>query len=122
MTETARQRMVDAQIARRGVRDERVLRAMRTVPRENFTAPGFEEFAYEDSALPIAEGQTISQPYIVGAMAAAAELEPGDKVLEVGAGSGYAAAVLSRIAGEVFAVERHATLTEAATQRLAELG
>jgi protein-L-isoaspartate(D-aspartate) O-methyltransferase len=120
--DTLRNRMVQTQIARRGVRDERVLAAMRTVPRENFIAPGFEEFAYEDSALPIAEGQTISQPYIVGAMAAAAELEPGEKVLEVGAGSGYAAAVLSRIAGQVFAIERHAALTKAAAQRLTELG
>ena len=114
--------MVDAQVARRGITDERVLAAMRAVPRENFTAPGFEEFAYEDSALPIAEGQTISQPYIVGAMAAAAELEPGDKVLEVGTGSGYAAAILSHIAGQVFAIERHAALTEAAAGRLSELG
>src|SRR4051812_9383249 len=121
-TDTARNRMVDAQIARRGIKDARVLAAMRTVPRENFTAPGFEEFAYEDSALPIAEGQTISQPYIVGAMLAGAELEPGDKLLEVGAGSGYAAAVASRIAGQVLAIERHAALTEAATQRLAALG
>jgi protein-L-isoaspartate(D-aspartate) O-methyltransferase len=122
MTDTARQRMVDAQIARRGITDERVLAAMRAVPRENFTAPGFEEFAYEDSALPIAEGQTISQPYIVGAMLAAAELEPGDRLLEVGAGSGYAAAVASRVAGQVLAIERHAALTQAATQRLAALG
>jgi protein-L-isoaspartate(D-aspartate) O-methyltransferase len=121
-TDTARNRMVDAQIARRGIKDARVLAAMRMVPRENFTAPGFEEFAYEDSALPIAEGQTISQPYIVGAMLAGAELEPGDKLLEVGAGSGYAAAVASRIAGQVLAIERHAALTEAATQRLAALG
>jgi len=122
MADTLRDRMVDAQIARRGVKDERVLAAMRQVPRENFTAPGFEEFAYEDSALPIAEGQTLSQPYIVGAMLAAAELEPGDRLLEVGAGSGYAAAVASRIACQVLAIERHASLTEAATQRLAALG
>jgi len=121
-TDIARNRMVDAQIARRGIKDARVLAAMRAVPRENFTAPGFEEFAYEDSALPIAEGQTISQPYIVGAMLAGAELEPDDKLLEVGAGSGYAAAVASRIAGQVLAIERHAALTEAATQRLAALG
>lgn len=121
-TEAARNRMVDAQIARRGIKDERVLAAMRDVPRENFTAPGFEEFAYEDSALPIAEGQTISQPYIVGAMLAGAEIEPGEKVLEVGAGSGYAAAVASRIAGQVLAIERHAALTEAASKRLADLG
>jgi protein-L-isoaspartate(D-aspartate) O-methyltransferase len=99
-----------------------VLEAMRTVPREAFIAAGFEEFAYEDSALPIAEGQTISQPYIVGAMLAAAELEKDDKVLEVGAGSGYAAAVLSRIAAKVFAIERHAPLTEAARERMRVLG
>jgi len=118
----ARNRMVEAQIARRGVRDPKILSAMRSVPREIFIAPGFEEFAYEDSALPIAEGQTISQPYIVGAMLAAAELEDGDKVLEVGAGSGYAAAVISRIADKVFAIERHAALTDAARERMRALG
>jgi protein-L-isoaspartate(D-aspartate) O-methyltransferase len=113
----ARARMVEAQIARRGVRDPAVLEAMRTVPREAFIAAGFEEFAYEDSALPIAEGQTISQPYIVAAMLEAAELEPDAKVLEIGAGSGYAAAVLSRIAREVYAIERHDALTQAAVER-----
>ncbi len=118
----ARNRMVEAQIARRGVRDSSVLKAMREVPREAFISPGFEEFAYEDSALPIAEGQTISQPYIVAAMVAAAELEESDKVLEVGAGSGYAAAVISRVAAKVFAIERHAPLTEAARERMRELG
>jgi len=117
----ARSRMVETQIAGRGVRDPAVLEAMRTVPREAFISAGFEEFAYEDSALPIAEGQTISQPYIVGAMLAAAELEEGDKVLEVGAGSGYAAAVISRIAGKVFAVERRAPLTDAARERMRAL-
>src|SRR5438105_2224349 len=119
---SARNRMVEAQIARRGVRDPAVLQAMRTVPREAFISAGFEEFAYEDSALPIAEGQTISQPYIVAAMLEAAELETGDKVLEVGAGSGYAAAVISRIAAKVFAIERHAALTEAARERCRVLG
>ncbi|MBV9550771.1 MAG: protein-L-isoaspartate(D-aspartate) O-methyltransferase [Alphaproteobacteria bacterium] len=118
----ARARMVHAQIARRGVSDSRVLDAMREVPREAFISAGFEEFAYEDSPLPIAEGQTISQPYIVAAMAAAADIAPGDRVLEIGAGSGYAAAVLSRLAGMVFAVERHQSLTEAARERLAALG
>jgi len=118
----ARNRMVEAQIARRGVRDPSVLKAMREVPREAFISPGFEEFAYEDSALPIAEGQTISQPYIVAAMVAAAELEESDKVLEVGAGSGYAAAVISRVAAKVFAIERHAPLTEAARERMRVLG
>jgi protein-L-isoaspartate(D-aspartate) O-methyltransferase len=118
----ARNRMVEAQIARRGVRAPHVLEAMRTVPREAFIAAGFEEFAYEDSPLPIAEGQTISQPYIVAAMLEAAELEEGDRVLEIGAGSGYAAALLSRIAGMVYAVERHAVLTEAARERMRALG
>jgi len=117
----ARNRMVEAQIARRGIRDPRVLEAMRTVPRDAFVAAGSKEFAYEDNALPIAEGQTISQPYIVAAMLEAAELEENDKVLEVGAGSGYAAAVASRIAAKVFAIERHAALTEAARERLRAL-
>ena len=120
-TTQARNRMVEAQIARRGVRDPRVLEAMRAVPREAFIPAGFEEFAYQDSALPIAEGQTISQPYIVAAMLEAAELEDGDKVLEVGAGSGYAAAVASRIAAKVFAIERHAALTDAARERIQAL-
>jgi protein-L-isoaspartate(D-aspartate) O-methyltransferase len=118
----ARNRMVENQVARRGVSDPTVLAAMREVPRESFMAPGFEEFAYEDSPIPIAEGQTISQPYIVAAMLEAAELSPGDRVLEVGAGSGYAAAVASRAAGAVFAVERHDSLTRAARERLAALG
>lgn len=118
----ARIRMVERQLVRRGVRDPAVLEAMRTVPREIFTSPGFEEAAYDDSALPIEEGQTISQPYIVGAMLEAAELKKDDKVLEVGAGSGYACAVISRIAAHVFAIERHAALTEAARMRTRALG
>jgi protein-L-isoaspartate(D-aspartate) O-methyltransferase len=118
----ARDRMVDVHIARRGVRDRNVLDAMREVPREKFVEPGFEEFAYEDGALPIGEGQTISQPYIVALMIEAAEVKPGDKVLEVGAGSGYAAAVMSRIAKRVHAIERHAALAEAARQRFDRLG
>jgi protein-L-isoaspartate(D-aspartate) O-methyltransferase len=117
-----RARMVERQIARRGVSDARVLDAMRQAPREAFVAPGFEEFAYEDSPLPIAEGQTISQPYIVALMIEAAEVKPGDWVLEVGTGSGYAAAVLSRIAAKVYTVERHGALAEAAKRRFARLG
>ena len=118
----ARERMVKTQIARRGVRDPSVLDAMRGVPREAFVQPGFEEFAYEDSPLPIGEGQTISQPFVVALMIEAAEVKPGDRVLEIGAGSGYAAAVLSRIAGRVYAVERHRPLADAAAHRLANLG
>jgi protein-L-isoaspartate(D-aspartate) O-methyltransferase len=117
-----RDRMVEAQIAGRGVRDPKVLAAMRQVPREAFIGAGFEEFAYEDSALPIAEGQTISQPYVVAAMLQAAELDEDDRVLEVGAGSGYAAALISRIAGQVYAMERHAALTDTARERLRDLG
>ena len=118
----ARDRMVETQIARRGVRDRNVLEAMRKVPREAFVEPGFEEFAYEDGPLPIGESQTISQPYIVALMIEAAEVSPGDRVLEVGAGSGYAAAVMGQIAREVHAIERHASLAEAARQRLTKLG
>src|SRR5690606_21164296 len=118
----ARQKMVERHLSRRGVADQRVLDAMRSVPRERFVAPGMEEFAYEDSPLPIAEGQTISQPYIVAHMIEAAELEAGDRVLEVGTGSGYAAAVMSRVAGTVFTVERHRALGEEARRRLEASG
>lgn len=117
-----RQRMVDTQLVRRGIRSAPVLDAMRSVPREAFVEPGFEAFAYDDTALPIAQGQTISQPYIVAFMIEAAEVGAGDAVLEVGAGSGYAAAVLSRIAAHVVAIERDAVLAAAARGRLAALG
>jgi protein-L-isoaspartate(D-aspartate) O-methyltransferase len=117
-----RERMVASQIARRGVRDRRVLDAMRAVPREAFVGKGQEEFAYEDAPLPIDEGQTISQPYIVAVMTEAAALKPGDRVLDVGTGSGYAAAVLSLIAGKVFTIERHRKLADNARKRFAQLG
>ena len=117
-----RERMVDRQIAARGVTDWRVLEAMRQVPREAFVEAGLEEFAYQDSPLPIAQGQTISQPFIVALMIAAAAVKPGDRVLEIGTGSGYAAAVLSRIAGKVYTVERHGALADTAKQRFAQLG
>lgn len=120
--ERARERMVKVQIAGRGVRDRGVLEAMRLVPRELFVDRGYEEFAYEDSPLPIGEGQTISQPYIVALMIEAAELKRTDRVLEVGAGSGYAAAVMSRIATGVYAIERHAALGETARRRIEKLG
>ncbi|MBB3149707.1 protein-L-isoaspartate(D-aspartate) O-methyltransferase [Phyllobacterium trifolii] len=118
----ARNRMVDTQIARRGINDPHVLQAMRRVPREAFVDPGFEEFAYEDSPLSIGEGQTISQPYIVARMIEAAALRLGETVLDVGAGSGYAAAVASQIAKRVFAIERHRTLGESARKRLQDFG
>jgi protein-L-isoaspartate(D-aspartate) O-methyltransferase len=117
-----RERMVSAQIAGRGVSNKHVLDAMRRVPREGFVAAGMEEFAYEDSPLPIAEGQTISQPYIVAAMIVAADVKPGDRVLDVGTGSGYAAAVVAEIADEVYTIERHQTLAEDARERFDALG
>lgn len=120
--EDLRQQMIDYQLAARGLRDEIVLNAIKTVPREEFVPAELVEFAYSDSPLPIAARQTISQPYIVALMTAALELKPGDRVLEVGTGSGYAAAVLAEIAGEVFTVERHKILAETARVRLAQLG
>src|SRR5262245_31756591 len=118
----ARQQMVERQLAGRGIHDARVLDAMREVPREAFVPPGSEEFAYDDGPLPIGAGQTISQPYVVALMIEAAAIRPGDCVLEVGAGSGYAAAVMSRIAHKVFAIERHASLGEEASRRFERLG
>lgn len=120
--EHARHRMVEAHIARRGVRDERVLSALRRVPREAFVDEGFEELAYEDSPLPIGSGQTISQPFIVARMAEAAEIGKADRVLEIGTGSGYAAAVLAELASEVFTIERHRKLAERAGERLRASG
>jgi protein-L-isoaspartate(D-aspartate) O-methyltransferase len=117
-----REHMVDVQIARRGIRDQAVLRAMRTIPRERFLPEGMAEFAYEDSPLPIEEDQTISQPYIVAAMAEAAEIAPEDRVLEVGAGSGYAAAVFGQLAAQVIAIERHDSLARLARDRMDALG
>jgi protein-L-isoaspartate(D-aspartate) O-methyltransferase len=118
----ARARMVERQLAGRGIRDPAVLEAMRTVPREAFVAPGQAAHAYDDGPLPIGDGQTISQPYIVAVMTEALRLQPGDRVLEIGTGSGYAAAVLSAIAGEVYTVERIEGLATSARRRLAELG
>jgi protein-L-isoaspartate(D-aspartate) O-methyltransferase len=117
-----REAMVEQQIKARGIHDARLLEAMREVPREAFVPRDLAGFAYDDRPLPIGEGQTISQPYIVAAMIEAAQIQPGDRVLEVGAGSGYAAAVLSRMAGEVFAIERHEVLADAARARLAKAG
>jgi protein-L-isoaspartate(D-aspartate) O-methyltransferase len=114
--------MVDVQIAGRGIRDRRVLAAMRQVPREAFVDIGLEEFAYEDSPIPIAEQQTISQPYIVALMLEAAQIGKDDRVLEVGAGSGYAAALAAQLARQVCAIERHASLLAQATERIRKLG
>jgi protein-L-isoaspartate(D-aspartate) O-methyltransferase len=109
-------------LRRRGIGDQAVLRAMDEVPREHFVAPDYVEAAYADQALPIACGQTISQPYVVAYMTEQLALEPRHRVLEIGTGSGYQAAVLSRLAREVVTVERYRTLAEAARTRLATLG
>jgi protein-L-isoaspartate(D-aspartate) O-methyltransferase len=117
-----RENMVRYQIAARGVSDDQVLDAMRAVPREAFMPEDLAEFAYDDTPLPIEEGQTISQPYIVALMIAAIQPGPRDRVLEIGTGSGYAAAVLSRVVGQVYTVERHEALVDMARRRLRTLG
>lgn len=116
-----RQRMVADQIARRGVRDPATLGAMLKVPREKFVLQSMMSAAYEDSPLPIGEGQTISQPYIVALMIQAAELEPSSVCLEIGTGSGYSAAVIGQIASQVYTVERIKPLAEQAKKRLQDL-
>jgi len=118
----ARREMVDRQIAGRGITDRSLLDAMRAVPREAFVPEHLVEFAYDDSPLPIEADQTISQPYIVALMIEAAEIKPGDRVLEIGAGSGYAAAVMGKVAAEVLAIERHRELAALAGARLERLG
>ena len=117
-----RSEMVDHAIAARGVRSAAVLRAMGKVPRERFLSANLREFAYEDSPLPIPGEQTISQPYIVAFMTEALDLQPGDRVLEIGTGSGYAAAILAEVAGDVYTVERIGQLAEKAAATLSELG
>jgi protein-L-isoaspartate(D-aspartate) O-methyltransferase len=117
-----REAMVERQLRRRGIHEELILKAFREVPREAFIGDEYAHLAYGDHPLPIEAGQTISQPYIVGLMIQAAGIEPGDKVLEVGAGSGYAAAVISRIASKVIGIERQHDLVEIARERLAQLG
>src|SRR2546421_8335957 len=116
------QEMVERQLVARGIRDEAVLRAMAEVPREAFVPHELVEFAYADTPLPIDESQTISQPYIVALMLESLELQSGDNVLDVGTGSGYAAAVASRIATQVYGIERHASLARAAAERCRGLG
>jgi len=114
--------MVAVQIAGRDVRDPRVLDAMRLVPRHRFVPPAVRADAYVDSPLPIAEGQTISQPYIVAKMTELARLKPGDRVFELGTGSGYQAAVASRLCAHVWSVEIHSPLAESARAVLREVG
>ena len=114
--------MVRRHVAGRGISDARVLDAMARVPREHFIRASLSHRAYADGPLPIGEGQTISQPYVVAWMAEAAEVDAAERVLEVGTGSGYAAAVLGRIADAVYTVERHAVLADTARNRLRELG
>jgi protein-L-isoaspartate(D-aspartate) O-methyltransferase len=120
--EIARRRMVESQLRLRGIADQRVLDAMARVPRHEFAPVSYRAQAYEDHPLPIGEGQTISQPYIVALMLAALELKVTDKVLEVGTGSGYATALLCELTASVFSIERHAALADAARELLASLG
>jgi protein-L-isoaspartate(D-aspartate) O-methyltransferase len=114
--------MVERQLRRRGIGDERVLAAMGEVPREEFVPERYRRRAYSDSALPIGEGQTISQPWIVAAICQALELTGSERVLEIGSGSGYSAAVLSRLTAEVIGVERHASLAAEAHRALDAIG
>ncbi len=109
-------------LRRRGISDQAVLRAMEEVPRENFVAPGFTDSAYADQALPIDCGQTISQPFVVAYMTEQLEVAPQHRILEIGTGSGYQAAVLSRLAREVVTIERYRTLADSAHERLQMLG
>jgi protein-L-isoaspartate(D-aspartate) O-methyltransferase len=118
----ARARMVERQLRRRGIHDERVLAAMGEVPRELFVPESERRRAYRDGALRIGEGQTISQPWIVACMAQLLELRGDETVLEVGTGSGYAAAVLSRLCAQVVTIERYESLAKVAAETLAELG
>ena len=120
--ESLRDEMVDTQLVRRGIKDESVLRVMREVPRHLFVAPGMESRAYGDHALPIGEGQTISQPFMVALMTQALELTGRERVLEIGTGSGYQTAILSRLAEQVFSIERVEGLAAAARAVLESLG
>src|SRR5437870_9371292 len=124
MTDFASEReaMVERQLRRRGITEQAILDAFQQVPREAFISPEYAHLAYGDHPLPIEAGQTISQPYIVALMIQAAGIKAGDKVLEVGAGSGYAAAIISRIAGAVIGIERQHDLVEVARERLQRLG
>ena len=117
-----REHMVESQLVRRGIKDRRVLDAMRQVPRHLFIPKDMRDLAYCDGPLPIGQGQTISQPYIVALMTELLELTGQEKVLELGTGSGYQAAILSRLVSQVYSVERHAALAEQAEKVFAQLG
>ncbi len=119
--ERARAVMVQRQIVGRGIRDPRILHAMRTVPRERFVDVEYRDMAYRDRALPIGAGQTISQPYVVALMTMALAPSEGDRILEVGTGSGYQAAILAEMGARVFSVERHDALARRARRVLQEL-
>ena len=118
----ARRLMVDDQLRSRGISDHRVLDAMLRVPRHEFVSPAHRTQAYEDHPLPIGEGQTISQPYVVALMLESLQLAPDEKVLEVGAGSGYATALLAELAAQVYSIERHDALAAGAREVLVRLG
>ena len=120
--EAERHEMLALQLRRRGIRDSRILEAMFEVPRHKFVPPSLADHAYEDRPLPIGEHETISQPYIVAAMTQAAQVCPGEKILEVGTGSGYQTAILAHLGARVYSVERNAALAETARMRLAEMG
>ena len=119
---TKRENMVKKQIAARGIADKRVLKAMSSIPREKFVDPMMKHRAYEDNPLPIGEGQTISQPYVVALMTQALKLKPTDKVLEIGTGSGYQAAVLAEIVGKVYTIEIRENLANRSRKLLKNLG
>jgi protein-L-isoaspartate(D-aspartate) O-methyltransferase len=116
-----RRRMVQDQLRARGIRDERVLTAMAEIPREQFLDPDFRSRAYADEAVPIAAGQTISQPWVVARMTELLAPRPGDRILELGTGSGYQAAVLAALGADVTSLERHAALAGQAAERIADL-
>ena len=120
--QTMRESMVRHQLMARGIVDRRVVEAFRRVPRESFVPPESADLAYADQALPIACGQTISQPYIVALMTQALELDGDERVLEIGTGCGYQTAILAELAKEVYTIERHAALSQKARERLEQLG
>ena len=117
-----RRSMVESQLGARGIRDDRLLTAMLNVPRHEFVSEEYRDQVYEDHPIPIGEGQTISQPYIVALMLEALVLQPSNRVLEVGTGSGYLTALLSELTQHVYSVERHSSLARAAQARLTHLG